>query len=135
VRLRLRRPASERGSSSLELALLAPGLLLLTLLIVQTAFWFHARQVAQAAVEQGARATRAYQGTEDRGRRVTTDYFGRLGGPKVTEAPPNVNASRGATNVTVTLTTTSVKVIPFWSWPVVVRAGGPIEQFQPPAGP
>lgn len=135
-RLRLRRLKSDRGTSALELAFLAPGLLVLTMLIVQTAIWFHARQVAQAAAEQGARATRAYQGTEGEGERVTLQYFGKLDGAKVTKGTPNVNARIGATSATVTLRTKSVAVIPFLgAWPVEVTAGGPIEKFQPPAGP
>lgn len=136
ARFRPRRPLSERGTSSVELALLGPAILLLTLLIVQTAVYFHARQVAQAAVEQGARATRAYQGTEAEGRQVTNIYFSRLGGPRVTQGSPSVGANIGATDARVTLSTRSVEVIPFFGdWPINVTAAGPIEKFQPPGGP
>lgn len=135
LRIRLCRPRSERGSASLELAIVGPGIILLTLLIVQTALWFHARQVAQAAVEQGARATRAYQGTEAEGRQVTSRYFNVLDGPKVTRGAPSVTASRDGTTATVRLETSAVRVTPFLpAWPVKVVAGGPVEQFQPPGG-
>lgn len=111
-------------------------ILVLTMLLVQTAIWFHARQVAQAAVEQGARATRAYQGTEGEGKVVTRRYFDKLDGGRVTKGGASIDANIGATSATVTLRTKSVAVIPFFgSWPVEVRAGGPIEKFQPPAGP
>lgn len=131
-KFRLRRLKSDRGTSAVELAFLAPGLLVLTMLIVQTAIWFHARQVAQAAAEQGARATRAYQGTESKGEQVTLQYFNKLDGSRVTQGTPSVSARIGATSATVTLRTKSVKVIPFFgSWPVEVTAGGPIEKFQP----
>lgn len=134
-RFRLRRLKSDRGTSAVELAFLAPALLMATLLIVQTAIWFHARQVAQAAVEKGARDTRAYQGTKAKGEAATLAAFDTLKGPRVTQGAPRVNATVGATNAEVTLTTTSKEVIPFWSWPISVKAGGPIEKFQPPAGP
>lgn len=133
-----RRLASDRGSATLELALLGPALLLLTLLIVQTAMWFHARQVAQAAAEQGARAARAYQGTEADGRQATNASFTRLKGSRVTEGSVTVVSRRdnAAGTVTVTLQTKAVRVTPFLpAWRVNVVAGGPIEQFQPAGGP
>lgn len=109
--------------------------MLLTLLIVQAALWFHARQVAQAAVEQGARASRVYQGTDGAGVQATHDHFNRLDGPRVTEGPLTVSAGRGATSVSMTLETKAVRITPFLpAWPVTVTAGGPIEQFRPPPG-
>lgn len=135
ARFRLRRLKSDRGTSAIELAFLAPALLMATLLIVQTAVWFHARQVAQAAVEKGARETRAYQGTQAKGEAATLAAFNNLQGARVTDGAPNVSAKVGGDNAEVTLTTSSAKVIPFWGWPISVKAGGPIEKFQPPAGP
>jgi len=134
-KLRPRQQKSDTGTSAIELAFLAPALLMATLLIVQAAVWFHARQVAQAAVEKGARETRAYQGTQARGTAATLAAFNTLEGPRVTKGGVNVTATVGATNAEVTLTTSSANVIPFWSWPISVKAGGPIEKFQPPAGP
>jgi Flp pilus assembly protein TadG len=51
----------DRGSSAIELALLAPALLLLTMLVIQWALWFEARQVALNVAQQGARYARAQQ--------------------------------------------------------------------------
>lgn len=50
----------ERGSASLELAVLTPALLLLTFAVVQAALWFHARSLALAAAQAGVTAGRAY---------------------------------------------------------------------------
>jgi Flp pilus assembly protein TadG len=50
--------AGDRGSSAIELALLAPALLILTMLIIQFALWFQARQAALASAQDGARTAR-----------------------------------------------------------------------------
>lgn len=49
---------ADRGSSAIELAILAPALLLLTMVIIQFALWFQARQAALAAAQEGARDAR-----------------------------------------------------------------------------
>src|SRR6202020_3223433 len=43
----------DRGSSAVELRLLAPALLFASLLIIQFALWFDARHAALAAAQQG----------------------------------------------------------------------------------
>src|SRR3954468_14627745 len=57
-----RRWAHERdgGSASLEIAILAPALLLLTFVVVQAGLWFYARNLALAAAQEGVTAGRAY---------------------------------------------------------------------------
>ncbi|MEU8269880.1 TadE family protein, partial [Sphaerisporangium sp. NPDC049002] len=49
----------DRGATVVELALLMPVLLIVILLVVQSALWFHGRQVADAAAREGARVARA----------------------------------------------------------------------------
>src|ERR1700757_768775 len=53
VRARLARGGRERGASAVELAILAPALIFVSLLIVQFAIWFDARHAALAAAQQG----------------------------------------------------------------------------------
>lgn len=48
----------DRGSSAVELAILAPTLIIVSLLIVQFALWFDARHAALAAAQEGDRAAR-----------------------------------------------------------------------------
>ena len=43
----------DRGASAVELAILAPALIFVSLLIVQFAIWFDARHAALAAAQQG----------------------------------------------------------------------------------
>ena len=53
---RAARRRADRGSLSLELAILFPVVLMLTLGAVQTGLWFSARNMCQAAAEAGVRA-------------------------------------------------------------------------------
>ncbi|WP_439681509.1 TadE family protein [Embleya sp. MST-111070] len=52
----------DRGSVSLELAILIPLVLVLTLTIVQGALWWYAREAALAAAREGVENGRLYQG-------------------------------------------------------------------------
>jgi len=64
VRRLLRSKAGERGSSAIELAILAPALLILTMIVIQFALWFQARQAALASAQDGARIAREFAFTE-----------------------------------------------------------------------
>ena len=54
-----RRTCADRGAATLELVVLFPVLMLLIFGVVQGALYFHGRNVALAAAEQGVRAGRA----------------------------------------------------------------------------
>ena len=58
IRSRLRTARSDRGSNVVELAVLAPALLMLCMLILQFGLWFNARQAALAAAQAGALVAR-----------------------------------------------------------------------------
>ena len=104
--------------------------------VVQGAMWFHARQVAQSAVEEGARAARAYNGSSADGRREAMESFDDLGGDRLVEGTPTVTVVRGSDTVTVTMVARSVQVVPIIPMPqVTARAGGPVERFVPPGAP
>ena len=46
-------PGADRGASAVELAILAPALLFVSMLIIQFALWFDARHAALAAAQEG----------------------------------------------------------------------------------
>jgi Flp pilus assembly protein TadG len=56
--------AGDRGASAIELAILAPLLLLATLLIVEYAMWFDARHAALAAAQEGDMVARQEEAVE-----------------------------------------------------------------------
>jgi Flp pilus assembly protein TadG len=58
----------EHGIASLELALVAPVLMLLVLGVLQFGLWYHAQEVVRGAALEGARAAAAEDGTAADGR-------------------------------------------------------------------
>jgi len=71
---------SDLGASSMELALLTPILILVILSVVQFTMIFHARHVALAAAQSGARVARSEPGGSWRAEareREATDMLGR----------------------------------------------------------
>lgn len=58
----------ERGSVALELAVVAPVLMLLVIGLLQFALWYHAQSVVQTAAQEGARVAAAEEGTAEAGR-------------------------------------------------------------------
>ena len=58
----------ERGSVALELAIVAPVLMLLVLGVLQFGLWYHAQNVVQTAALEGARVAAAEEGTPGAGK-------------------------------------------------------------------
>src|SRR5690349_9503509 len=55
---RVARGPAERGVSTVELAVLAPALMMICMLIIQFGLWFNARQAAVASAQAGATVAR-----------------------------------------------------------------------------
>jgi hypothetical protein len=124
----------DSGASSLELALLTPILLLVMLLVVQFAMVYHARHVALAAAQDGARVARG----ELRGDwRIESGLRARSRvqqfGPRLlSEVDVEVGGDQNQRWVEVS--GWAVPVIPFFRYRVHQRSGGPIECFRPDVG-
>src|SRR3984885_12406352 len=56
---RLLGPGADRGASAIELVILAPALIFVSMLIIQFALWLDATHAALAAAQEGDRAARA----------------------------------------------------------------------------
>lgn len=120
----------DRGASAVELAVLAPALLLASLLIIQFALWFDARHAALAAAQQGdlvARENAAADaaGWVDLAQNAAASYFqgldtGVLGGV-------SARASGGGATVSVTV---SGKLTGVWPLTISETVTGPIECFR-----
>src|SRR3954464_7868165 len=102
-----RRPATssswrdERGSVSIELVVLLPALFAVMFLGMQAALYYHAKTVAIAAAQQGARAAGAEQGRESDGVGAANDFLDEAGGDDVLTGA-SASADRTATTATVT---------------------------------
>lgn len=123
-------PASgrgERGSVSVQLVILMPVLFSVMFLGVQGALFYHARTVAIAAAQEGARAAAAETGTTGQGTAAASSFVAQAGGADVL-ADVSVSGSRTATTATVTVQGRSLSVIPGWSPPVAQSATVPVER-------
>lgn len=113
------------GSTTTELAVVMPAVLLLVLLIVQFGLWLHARQVAAAAAQEGLAATQVEHGSEEVGRRRTEEFLART--PGLTEV--TVDVERSPTTARVEVAGLAPVVVPG----VLLRARalveGPVERF------
>jgi Flp pilus assembly protein TadG len=128
----------DRGSSAVELAVLAPALLMVCMLILQFGLWFNARQTALAAAQAGATVARQEAAVKPGGwqadaANTARQYYLRLNSKLLKQ----VNATTAATapaNVYVTVSgQVAVSVFPFFGLHLTVSAtaGGPVECFRP----
>lgn len=117
----------DRGSVTVQYAIIVPSVLALLFLCVQVALFSYARSVALTAAQEGANAQRAYGSSAGAGAARANSVIDRQGdtlrGVKIT-----VNTTGG--EVRVTVTGHSLSVLPgFAGYPISQTASGPIEAF------
>ena len=136
--MRCRAVLSDRGSSAVELAVLAPALMMICMLILQFGLWFNARQTALAAAQAGAVVAR--QEAADKPDRWQADaqgtarhYYQKLNSRLLKQVNATTTTA-AAGNVYVTVSgQVAVSVFPFFGMHLTVSAtaGGPVECFRP----
>jgi Flp pilus assembly protein TadG len=129
-RLRERaRGRDERGSISLELVVVFPAVLLALFLGIQIALYYHARNVALAAAQEGLRTARAENGTAALGQQRAYEFITNAGGASVLTSV-RVDPSRTTTQASITVVGNALSVIPGIPLPAVRQtAAGPVERF------
>jgi Flp pilus assembly protein TadG len=125
------RRRDERGSASIQLVILLPALFAVMFLGMQAALFYHARSVAIAAAQEGARAASAESGTQSDGVAAAEAFVSDAGGDDVLSGV-SVTADRTATTVTVTVTGNSLSVIPGWTPRIEQSASLPTERITAP---
>ena len=118
----------ERGSSSIQMVMLMPALFSIMFLGMQVALYYHARTVAIAAAQEGARAAGSQNGTAASGILAASSFVSDAGGRDVLPGAHRTGG-RSATTATVTVTGTSLSVIPGWSPAVSQSASVPVERI------
>jgi type II secretory pathway pseudopilin PulG len=118
---------AERGFATLEAVIVIPVAVILTMLVIQYVLLWHARNIAEAAAQNGLRAARGYQATVAQGQASASDYLRTVAGHMLDH--PRVTADRGATTVVLTVHATVISVIPFGSFSITETATGPVEKF------
>jgi len=119
----------DRGAVSLELAILFPVVLALTLGAVQAGLWFSARNMCQAAAEAGVRAGKVLGAPTGAGAAAGRAYLADVAGTLV--VAPNVTEARTPAAVDVSCTGQAQNVIPLpgFSIAVVQSAHAGVERF------
>jgi Flp pilus assembly protein TadG len=118
----------ERGSSSIQMVILMPALFSIMFLGMQGALYYHARTVAIAAAQEGARAAGSQNGTAADGVSAASSFVSDAGGQDVLPGA-HMTGGRSATTATVTVTGSSLSVIPGWSPAVSQSASVPVERI------
>jgi Flp pilus assembly protein TadG len=133
-----RRVHRDRGSSALELAVIAPVLILIIFSIIQFALWFYGRNVALQAAREGVSTLRLVNDDDPDKRaaallRVQDDverYAGVVGQEALLGATA-VAEYVGDQRVRVTVTGRAVTLIPGWDITISRTVTGEVEQFEP----
>lgn len=117
---------AQRGSVTLETVILFPVLLTMLFGAVQAGLWFHARNTAITAAQEGARASSAYQSSSGRGEEAARAFAADAGASGI-----QVNSSRGATTTTVTVTVEAPNLLPWVipAMPITQSASMPVERI------
>lgn len=124
------RPRDERGAASIELVILLPALFAVMFLGMQAALYYHARTIAIAAAQEGARAAGAEDATAADGTRTANAYLADVGGDAL--ASSRVRVTRTATAATATVTGRSLSVLPGWRPQVRQSASVTVERLTAP---
>ncbi|WP_158558047.1 TadE/TadG family type IV pilus assembly protein [Spongiactinospora gelatinilytica] len=120
----------ERGSATLEATVIYPMVLLLILLAVNAAMWFHARAIALAAAQEGLRAGRAHGAGLTTGQTAARDFLRQTGGNFLTS--PSVRAERTGGSVQMVVTGRAISLIPLLDLGVEQVARAPLERWTTP---
>src|SRR5215204_129916 len=124
----LRSAQSERGSTSVQMVILMPVLFSVMFLGLQAALFYHARTVAIAAAQEGARAAGAETGSAGDGIAAATSFVAAASGPDVLQNP-SVSGTRSATQASVAVRGAALSVIPGW-FPIVEQSATvPVERI------
>ncbi|HMM94012.1 TadE family protein [Phycicoccus sp.] len=120
------RRRDEHGSTSIQMVLLMPVLFAVMFLGMQAALHYHARTLAIAAAQEGARAAGAQDGTRSDGVTTATGYLAATAGDSLTVT--GVTGSRTATTATITVRGTALSVLPGWAPTITQSASVPVER-------
>lgn len=130
-RIRNARGASERGSMSLEYAILFPAVILIIFVVIQGALYFYARDVARHAAESAAHAASALDAGPGAGEAAASAVFAQTGGSLI---GPSVAVVSDGDYVTATVTGSAPTVVALFDLGVTQSARSPIEDWVAPGG-
>ena len=121
------RLSDDRGSATVQIVVLMPALFLLMFTGMQAALIYHARTVAIAAAQEGARAAAAQYATAEAGDLAAEQFIASAGGEDVLRGV-TVTVTRDATTASVVVTGTTMSVVPGWVPQIAQSASAPVER-------
>jgi Flp pilus assembly protein TadG len=124
------RARDERGSTIAETVIVAPAVFLLIMTVVQVALVAHARNVAEAAAQDGVATARRFDGSASDGSATATAALGALGPRMLTDR--RVSVDRSPTTAAVTITGRVISLTPGLDLTITATASGPVERYVPP---
>ena len=110
------------------MVILMPALFSIMFLGMQAALFSHARTVAIAAAQEGARTAGGQHATAADGISAASSFVADAGGRDVLTGVV-VTAARSATTATVRVKGDSLSVIPGWTLAVTQSASAPVERI------
>ena len=131
----VRRDVDDRGSSSVEFAILFPIIIVMLFGGPQLAMWYFAREAADAAAASAARAASVVGATGGDGQSAADDYLAKVGTGTITSY--TVTETDTATSVTIHIHASVPNVIPLpgFSPSVDVSVTRGKERFTTPVSP
>ncbi|MGH3278801.1 MAG: TadE/TadG family type IV pilus assembly protein [Trebonia sp.] len=123
---------ADRGASAVELVILAPALIFVSMLIIQFALWLDATHAALAAAQEGDRAARAAEfnqsGWQQTATRVAMNYYHGLDTSVLGDVSVSqVSYDQGANTVMVTVSGQLTGIFPLT---INETVSGPVECFR-----
>lgn len=118
--------------STIALVITFPIVLLLLLAALQAALYFHARNVAIKAGEEGLRQARSQLGGTAQGTAAAYAYIGTAG--PTTLRTPLVVVTRTLRDARVEITGQPINLIPYLDLTIRSDQNGPVERITTPGG-
>jgi Flp pilus assembly protein TadG len=129
------RDGGDRGSSSVEFAILFPIIVALLLAGPQLGMWYFAREAAEAAAQAGARAASVSEATGGAGQQAADVYLARLGTGTISRYSVTEDDTATTVSVHVIAEVPNVIPLPGFSPTVDVTVERGKERFTTPDSP
>ena len=123
-------PRGDRGEVGLQVVLLTPVVLLLVLVSVQAALWYHAAQLADNAAADGAATAARYGAGVGAGSAALADFVREAGGRLVA-----ADVSGDGDEIVASATIHVPGVVPGWPDSVTRRATASVERLSGSGSP
>ncbi|TXS06940.1 pilus assembly protein [Streptomyces sp. col6] len=124
-----RRSLDDRGDTSVQMAIVFPFIILLTIAVVQVSLWYYARNVALTAAREGVAAARVYESGPGAGAARAQDVLGRIAGNTLL-GPSVSTGGSSAERIRIQVTGRAPSLLPGVPGLTITQsASGPVERW------